>query len=145
RLGWLATRDRAFLERGMNLKYYVSLHQQSRLDEVVAHAALEPAKYWALVKDPMAAPRLNYDGVAEWMRANGVFHWVPPRGGFLSFPRYDLDLASWDLCARLLDPPYRAYLIPGSCYGREGHVRLGFGPGTPVETIRAGLAAVDRF
>ena len=145
RLGWLATRDRAFLERCMNLKYYVSLHQQSRLDEVVALAALEPTKYWALVKDTMAAARVNYDVVAQWMDTNGVFSWVPPRGGFLSFPRYELDLPSWDLCRRLLDPPYRTYLIPGSCYGHEHHVRLGLGPGTPAETIRAGLAAVDRF
>jgi aspartate/methionine/tyrosine aminotransferase len=145
RLGWLATRDRAFLERCVDVKYYVSLHQQSRLDEIVGLAALEPAKYWALVKDTMAAARVNYDLVAAWMAANGVFRWVAPRGGFLSFPSYDLDLPSWDLCVRLLDPPYRTYLIPGSCYGHEGHVRLGFGPGTPADTIRAGLAEVDRF
>jgi len=145
RLGWLATRDRAFRERCMELKYYISLHQQSRLDEVVALAALQPARYWELVKKTMDAARTNYELVAAWMKANGVFAWVPPGGGFLSFPRYDLDLPSWDLCVRLLDPPYRTYLIPGSCYGHEGHVRLGFGPGTPADTIRAGLAAVDRF
>jgi hypothetical protein len=145
RLGWLATRDRAFLERCMNLKYYISLHQQSRLDEVVALAALEPTKYWGLVKETMDAARVNYDLVADWMQRNGVFRWVPPRGGFLSFPSYDLDVPSWDLCARLLDPPYRTYLIPGSCYGHEHHVRLGLGPGTPAHTIRAGLAEVDRF
>ena len=145
RLGWLATRDRAFIERCVSLKYYISLHQQSRLDEAVALAALEPTKYWALVKETMAAARVNYDVVAAWMARNGVFSWVPPRGGFLSFPRYDLDLLSWDLCARLLDPPYRTYLIPGSCYGHEHHVRLGLGPGTPATTIQAGLAEVDRF
>jgi aspartate/methionine/tyrosine aminotransferase len=145
RLGWLATQDRAFLERCLELKYYMSLHQQSRLDEVVALAALEPAKYWSLVGRTMAAARVNYDLVAAWMERNGAFTWVRPRGGFLSFPRYDLPIPSWDLCVRLLDPPYRTYLIPGSCYGHEGHVRLGFGPGTPADTIRAGLAQVDRF
>lgn len=145
RLGWLATRDRAFLERCMELKYYVSLHQQSRLDEVVAMAALEPSKYWSLVGKTMAAARVNYDLVAAWMEVSGVFTWVRPRGGFLSFPRYDLDIPSWDLCLRLLEKPYRTYLIPGSCYGHEGHVRLGFGPGTPAGTIRAGLAEIDRF
>ncbi len=145
RLGWLATRDRAFRERCMELKYYISLHQQSRLDEVVALAALEPTRYWRLVRKTMDAARVNYDLVAAWMKDNGVFTWIPPGGGFLSFPRYDLDIPSWDLCVRLLEAPYRTYLIPGSCYGHEGHVRLGFGPGTPADTIRAGLAAVDRF
>ena len=145
RLGWLATRDRALIERCVELKYYVSLHQQSRLDEVVALAALEPAKYWGLVRKTMEAARPNYDLVAAWMATNGVFRWVPPGGGFLSFPAYDLDIPSWDLCVRLLEAPYRTYLIPGSCYGHEGHVRLGFGPGTPTASIRAGLAGVDRF
>jgi aspartate/methionine/tyrosine aminotransferase len=145
RLGWLATRDRAFRERCMELKYYISLHQQSRLDEVVALAALEPTRYWRLVRKTMDAARVNYDLVAAWMKGNGVFTWIPPGGGFLSFPRYDLDIPSWDLCVRLLEAPYRTYLIPGSCYGHEGHVRLGFGPGTAADTIRAGLAAVDRF
>jgi len=145
RLGWLATRDRGFIERCLNLKYYISLHQQSRLDEVVALAALEPTKYWTLVRATMAAARENYDAVSAWMGTNWVFSWVPPRGGFLSFPRYALDIPSWELCLRLLEAPYRTYLIPGSCYGHERHVRLGIGAGTPVATIRAGLEQIDRF
>ncbi len=145
RLGWLATRDRDFLERCMELKYYISLHQQSRLDEVVALAALEPAQYRGLVDRSMAAGRVNYDIVSKWMAANDTFGWVPPQGGFLSFPRYNLDIPSWDLCLRLLDKPYQTYLVPGSCYEYEGHVRLGFGPGTPAETIRTGLEQINQF
>ena len=71
--------------------------------------------------------------------------WVPPAGGFLSFPHYDLDLPSWDLCVRLIQEPYRTYIIPGSCYGFEGHVRLGFGPGTPPQDVEDGLAQISRF
>ena len=70
---------------------------------------------------------------------------MAPQGAFLSFPSYDLGIPSWDMCLRLLDAPYRTYLVPGSCYGYEGYVRLGFGPGTPAETIRAGLDQIDRF
>ena len=68
-----------------------------------------------------------------------------PAGGFLSFPSYDLDLPSWDLCIRLLEEPYRTYLIPGSCYGYEGHVRFGFGPGTPLARVEEGMRQIDRF
>jgi len=145
RLGWLATQDRQFLESCMDLKYYISLHQQSRLDEVVAMAALRPGRYWQLVGETMAAARTNFDITSEWMRTNGVFEWVAPKGGFLSFPSYDLDIPSWDLCVRLLREPYRTYILPGSCYGVEGHVRLGFGPGTSAETMRAGLEQISRF
>jgi hypothetical protein len=145
RLGWLATQDRQLLEDCMDLKYYISLHQQSRLDEVVAMAALRPEKYWRLVGETMAAAKVNYDITVEWMRTNGTFTWVPPRGGFLSFPSYGLDIPSWDLCVRLLEKPYKTYILPGSCYGVEGHVRLGFGPGTPAESMRAGLEQISQF
>ena len=145
RLGWLATQDRGFLERCMELKYYISLHQQSRLDETVAFAALQPSRYRDLIDRTMKAARANFAIVSEWIATNGTFHWVAPQGAFLSFPSYDLDIPSWDMCLRLLDAPYRTYLVPGSCYGYEGYVRLGFGPGTPAETMRAGLDQIDRF
>ena len=79
------------------------------------------------------------------METNDAFSWIKPTGGFLSFPSYDLDISSWDLCIQLLKDPYRTYLIPGSCYGFEGYVRLGFGPGTPFESIKAGTEQIDRF
>jgi aspartate/methionine/tyrosine aminotransferase len=145
RLGWLASQDRDVVERWLNLKYYMSLHQQSRLDETVVMAALEPARYWELVRGTMDAARQNFATVSRWMDSNGVFRWVPPAGGFLAFPSYDLDLPSWDLCIRLLEEPYRTYLIPGSCYGYEGHVRFGFGPGTPLSAVEAGIRQIDRF
>jgi aspartate/methionine/tyrosine aminotransferase len=145
RLGWLATRDRQLLEDCMDLKYYISLHQQSRLDEVVALAALQPDKYWRLVGETMAAAKVNYDITLEWMRSNGTFTGALPKGGFLMFPGYDLDIPSWDLCVRLLEEPYKTYILPGSCYGVEGHVRLGFGPGTSSESMRAGLRQISNF
>jgi aspartate/methionine/tyrosine aminotransferase len=145
RLGWMASQDRDLIERCLNLKYYMTLHQQSRLDETVVMAALEPSKYWNLVRGTMGAARASFEAVSRWMESNGVFRWVPPAGGFLAFPSYDLDLASWDLCIRLLEEPYRTYLIPGSCYGYEGHVRFGFGPGTPLAAVEAGMRQIDRF
>lgn len=145
RLGWLATQDRQLLEDCMDLKYYISLHQQSRLDEIVATAALQREKYWGLVKETMAAAKVNYEITMHWIRSNGTFEGSMPKGGFLMFPRYDLDIASWDLCLRLLETPYNTYILPGGCYGVEGHVRLGFGPGTPADSMRAGLEQISNF
>ncbi len=145
RLGWLASQDRDVVERCLNLKYYMTLHQQSRLDETVAMAALEPNRYWELVRGTMEAARPSFAAVSLWMETNGVFRWVPPAGGFLAFPSYDLDLPSWDLCIQLLQEPYRTYLIPGSCYGYEGHVRFGFGPGTPLAAVEEGMRQINRF
>jgi hypothetical protein len=44
-----------------------------------------------------------------------------------------------------LEKPYKTYILPGSCYGVEGHVRLGFGPGTPAESMKAGLEQINQF
>ncbi len=145
RLGWLATRDRDFLERCMELKYYITLHQLSRLDETIAMAAMERQKFWSLARGSMEVGRRNFDIVSHWMKTNEVFSWIAPAGGFLSFPSYDLDIPAWDMCIKLLKEPYRTYLIPGSCYGFEGYVRLGFGPGTSPADVTAGLAQIDRF
>src|SRR5437773_10369150 len=117
RLGWLATQDRGFLERCMELKYYISLHQQSRLDETVAFAALQPSRYRDLIDRTMKAARANFAIVSEWIAANGTFHWVAPQGAFLSLPSYDLDIPSWRMCLRLLHAQYRPDRGPGSCSG----------------------------
>jgi hypothetical protein len=145
RLGWMATQDAQLIEQCVDLKYYISLHQQSRLDEAVALAALQPDRYLGLIGQTMAAAKVNFDITSEWMLNNGTFQWIAPRGAFLSFPSYNLDIPSWELCVRLLDPPYKTYILPGSCYGVEGHVRLGFGPGTSADSMRAGLNQISAF
>ncbi len=145
RLGWMATPDRDFMERCMELKYYITLHQLSRLDETIAMAAMERQKFWTLARGTMEVGRQNYDIVARWMETSGTFSWVAPEGAFLSFPHYDLDLPSRDMCVTLIKEPYRTYIIPGSCYGYENYVRLGFGPGTPPQDVTAGLEQISRF
>ncbi len=93
----------------------------------------------------MDVGRKSYDIISNWMNSKEAFSWVRPEGGFLSFSHYDLDLSSWDLCVTLIKEPYRTYLIPGSCYGYENHVRMDFGPETPPEKLKAGLEQIDRF
>ena len=75
---------------------------------------------------------------------NKVFNWAPPDSGFLSFPRYDLEMNSWELCERLLESPYRTYLVPGICYHIEKHVRLGYGD-READEIERGLMKIDEF
>ena len=145
RLGWLTTPDRDFMEQCMELKYYITLHQLSRLDETVAMAAMERQKFWSMARNSMRVAKANFDIVSKWMDGSDAFRWVSPKGGFLSFPHFDLDIPSWDLCIALIKEPYRTYLIPGSCYGYENHVRLGFGPSTPTSDVKDGLEQIGAF
>jgi len=43
------------------------------------------------------------------------------------------------LARRLLEPPYRTFLLPGSAYGCPEHIRLGVGGGAEVR-LEDGLA-----
>ena len=56
----------------MELKYYITLHQESRLDETVAMAALEKDKLWSLAGKNMEAARESYDLISQWMRSSNV-------------------------------------------------------------------------
>jgi aspartate/methionine/tyrosine aminotransferase len=44
-----------------------------------------------------------------------------------------------DFARRLLGPPWRTFLLPGSSYGEPNHIRLGVGGG-PDARLEVGLA-----
>jgi aspartate/methionine/tyrosine aminotransferase len=145
RVGWLLTPDRDFIRRVLVLKRYNTTPHQSCLDEAVAIRALDARLYPTLLEKSMKVARGNRALVSAWMAKQRAFSWVAPTAGFLSFPKYDFEIDSWSLCTRLLQEPYHTYLIPGSCYGVEYHVRLGFGASTPSERIARGLSKLEQL
>ena len=144
RIGWIATQDKKLIPDCIALKSIETLDINSHLDEIVVTAALEPQKYKQLITKSMDQGRVNRKQVEDWMKQHKEWHWVPPKAGYLSFPRYDLDVSSWDLCTTMLKDPYRTYLFPGSLYGFENHLRLGWG-GTDPQVIRDGLDQLGQF
>jgi len=65
-------------------------------------------------------------------------------GAFYAFPSYSTELASRELCKRLLESQNVA-LLPGAVFGPsgEGHLRISFAPSD--ETIEAGMDGLKRF
>lgn len=61
-----------------------------------------------------------------------------PRGGVTAFPDFGMD--TFDLAVRLSER-HGVLVVPGSCFGHPGRMRIGFG--VPEQTLRDGLAAVD--
>jgi aspartate/methionine/tyrosine aminotransferase len=99
-----------------------------------------------LLESGKAIGRQNLSALRSWMDGNEVFRWVEPGAGYISFPRFELDISAWDLCRTLLDEPYKTYLVPGVCYGPEyaRYVRIGFG-GKGAERVPDGLQQLARF
>jgi len=144
RIGWLASLDKDLVKSCKELNEVNTLAINSRLDEFVATAVLQPEKFKELVRKSMEEGRENRKVVDEWISKKDYIDWVMPTAGYLSFLRYDLEIGSWDLCIKLLKEPYKIYLFPGVSYGFEKHLRLGWG-GIDTKSVQKILEQIDKF
>ena len=143
RVGWLVSKEKEFRDMITELRRF-EIEHINILGTIVAHAALERATYERVVKEKKESGRECRKILTDWMKKNTFFTWVPPSAGFLSFPGYRIEMKALDFCEKFLVSPYPAILAPGSAYGVEKHVRLGFGRVPPAE-IKQGLDNLSKF
>ena len=143
RVGWLACRDRALLERLEKRKHYTSICNAGPAEYLAAVALRNREPIWERNRGIVAANRPLFDDFfARWA---DLFDWQPPDGGCVCFPRYKGgDVESF--CARLLDAE-GVLVLPASMYYSEiadvptDHFRVGIGR----LGLEEGVAAFDRF
>jgi aspartate/methionine/tyrosine aminotransferase len=143
RIGWLACRDRALLERLEKRKHYTTICNPGPAEYLAAIGLRNRERIWARNRGIIAANLpLFEDFFARWSE---VFDWEPPMGGCVCFPRYkggDVE----DFCRRLLTSE-GVLVLPASIYYSEiavapaDHFRVGLGR----RGLEAGLEAFDRF
>jgi aspartate/methionine/tyrosine aminotransferase len=136
RIGWIATRDRALLERCAAFKDYTTICA-SAPSEILAIIALRSREaVLARSRAIVGANLALLDGFFEaWSDA---FAWVRPRGGSVGFPRL-LGGRSTDRFAESLVEAEGVLLLPGSRFGAAGdHFRIGYGR-TDLPQALAGL------
>jgi capreomycidine synthase len=126
RVGWCIA-PAEVLERCVHLRDYLTLHL-SPLVELIAQRAIEKAD--ALLDIRRRQAKVNLEIVAKWANENEeTVEWMPPQGGVCSFPRLrrvdDVNAFCHHLAGR-----YKVLLVPGNCFNRPEHVRLGFGAAT---------------
>jgi aspartate/methionine/tyrosine aminotransferase len=145
RLGWLATHDTEARERTFAVHRYAVM-VTNVLGERIACEALAPDRFPELLEAGKVTGRRNRALIDEWVQGSELFSWSPPDGGYISFARFHAPLSSWDICQDLLEPPYRTYLVPGSCYHErfDDHIRLGFG-GRSAGQVPEALARLDQY
>jgi capreomycidine synthase len=139
RVGWVQAAPEV-LAQCMHLRDYTSLYL-SPLVEVIALRAVQNAE--KLIGMRLEQARRNREIVAEWIdRQEGLVEWAKPQGGvtaFVRFPRiHDVD----EFCHQLTKL-HKVLLVPGSCFNRPQHARLGFGG--PTAAVRQGLAHVSNL
>ncbi|MBA2373849.1 MAG: aminotransferase class I/II-fold pyridoxal phosphate-dependent enzyme [Chloroflexi bacterium] len=125
RIGWVASHDRALLERAVRMKDYTTICS-SAPSEVLATIALRArdrviARSRAIVDANLVVlDRLFAD-------RPDVLRWVRPRAGSVGFPRLLLDVPMDRFAADLVEAA-GVLLLPGSRFGHpDNHFRIGFG------------------
>ena len=141
RIGWLATRDRALLERLERRKHYTSIANAGPSELLATIALGNGERVQSRNRQIIAAnvPVLN----AFFARHAGRFEWAPPAGGCVCFPRLLGEEDAGAFCRQLVREA-GVLLLPAEVYSSQlGEVprdrfRIGVG--------RHGLAeALDAF
>ena len=138
RLGWIVAPP-ALLHQVMIHRDYNTI-SVGMIDDLIASIALENRE--ALLDRNRQIVRTNLDILARWVEGEPAVSWFRPDGATVTLLRYDLDLPSRAFCENLLEET-GVLLVPGSVFGVEGCVRIGFGNGT--ETLKAALPLVSDF
>ena len=129
RIGWLATRDRAVLDRCARMKDYTTICSAAP-SEVLALIALRARERVLARSREIVTSNLGVlDDFLE--RRADAFTWVRPRGGSTGFPRLvpgGPAGASADAFAARLVEATGVLLLPSTTFGfGDAHVRIGLG------------------
>jgi aspartate/methionine/tyrosine aminotransferase len=139
RIGWLASRDAALLDRCARMKDYTTICS-SAPSEVLALLGLRARD--GVLERSRAIVAANLAVVDEFMAKHAdAFSWVRPRGGSICFPRLvrggPAGASADDLAARLVEAT-GVLLLPSSTFGfGDSHFRLGLGRTDLPEALQA--------
>lgn len=139
RLGWIATANKDIMEEFKIHRDYTTI-SNSVIDDALASLAMENVD--KILERNLKILRTNHRVLSSWVEDEPLIEWVPPRAGSIAFLRYNLRMSSEELCLRLIREK-KTLLVPGSCFGFEGYLRIGYGCKT--KTLKEGLSRFKNF
>ncbi len=138
RLGWAMT-DPEMAEELWARTDYTTI-APATLSDALATLALEPTTRSRILARTRSILRRNRDLFHEWVEASGdLFSYRPPEAGAIAFLRYHAPVPSLEFAERLR-VEHSVLVVPGSHFGLEGTLRIGFG--NPPDELREGLARI---
>jgi hypothetical protein len=111
------------------------------LGERIAEIALRPDRLAKALTRARDEGRATLDRMDAFVSAEPRLTWARPQAGLIGLARLD-GIDGESLARRLLEPPYRTFLLPGSAYGCPSHIRLGVGGG-PETRLEEGLGRLS--
>ncbi|MEL7301199.1 MAG: pyridoxal phosphate-dependent aminotransferase [Pseudomonadota bacterium] len=127
RTGWMVSQDTDAIRDAFILRENSS-EIMNIMGEVIAEIAMRPDRYAAKLEtvraDALATLRVLDDFVGQEPKLS----WQKPEAGLIGLAKLS-GIDGDDFARQLLADPYRTFLLPGSSYGRPGHIRIGVGGG----------------
>ena len=139
RLGWIATSSEEIAKELILHRDYTTI-SISLLIEKLAALAIDHAE--KIYERNLEILRKNFKLLEKWIKEEPLVDWVPPKAGTVAFLRYDLEIPSEELAIRLIKEK-STFLVPGSCFGIENHLRIGYG--NPTDVMIEGLKRFKEF
>jgi len=137
RTGWLICRDREMVMDAVILRENSS-EIMNIMGEVIAEVALRPDRLTPALDRARAEGVSNLEHLDRFVTQTPGLSWVRPQAGLIGLARLPDGIDSDDFARRLLAPPWRTFLLPGSAYGEPAHIRLGVGGGAAAR-LETGL------
>jgi aspartate/methionine/tyrosine aminotransferase len=143
RTGWLICRDKKLVYDAMVLREDTS-EIMNIMGEAIADIALGDDYYFNAIDRALTAGRHNLQLVNDFIQSHAELDWHLPPAGLIGFCRLALAIDADELARRLIQTPYRTFVMPGSAYGFPQHLRLGFG-GSAGAALADGLGRMQQL
>jgi aspartate/methionine/tyrosine aminotransferase len=137
RIGW-AVSPPALAAQLWARKDYMTI-SPGELTDRIASIALSPDVRPRILARTRQRLHEGWEITRRWLDNVACFTYRAPDAGAICYARYDLDIDSADF-AELLRAEYSVLIVPGSHFGMDKYIRLGYGP--PPQYL---LAALDRL
>ncbi|MEM6566089.1 MAG: aminotransferase class I/II-fold pyridoxal phosphate-dependent enzyme [Pseudomonadota bacterium] len=131
RTGWLICRDPKVIMDAVILRENSS-EIMNIMGEVISEVALRPQRLARSIKAARADGESNLKRLQQWVDQEPGISWIKPQAGLIGLGRLPDGIDSDAFATRLLQDPYRTFVLPGSAYDQPAHIRLGVGGGAEV-------------
>ncbi len=125
RIGWLAGPEKEIYNT-WSYHDYTSI-STGIVSQYVAEIALSEKVRPTILKRNRDMLNKNIETLKEWISGHGdLFKFIPPKAGGMAFMKYNIDINSTEL-STWLRKQESVFIVPGDCYGMDGHIRIGIG------------------
>jgi aspartate/methionine/tyrosine aminotransferase len=132
RLGWLACRDAAQLQKIVSLKHYTTICASAPSELLTALAFRHRQKF--IDRNRQIVLRNLAQLSAFFARHADRFSWTPPNASTIGFARLLPQQDVQAFCERLVQQA-GVLLLPGTVYDEPGHIRFGYGRRNMPESL----------